>query len=273
MSSQRDKAEQFRRLHHQKQILVLLNAWDAASARIFEVAGVQAIATTSSGLSASLGYPDGQKVPRDLMVGAVRQICRIVEIPVSVDLEAGYGATPGEVCDSVKAVMDVGAIGINIEDGMQEPNLLAERIGAIREAAAAQGVPLFINARTDVYLRGPGTAAERFADAVRRLRAYESAGADGLFVPGLGDAETITKLVGEIRLPLNILAGQGIPAVKELERLGVKRVSVGGGPHRAALTRARQVAEEVLRDGVYSSFLGDAISPAELKQTLARDRT
>lgn len=270
MSAQPDKALKFHELHHGKQILVLLNAWDAASARIFEVAGAPAIATTSSGLSASLGYPDGQKIPRDLMVGAVRQICRIVDIPVSVDLEAGYGSTVDEVCDAVKAVMDVGAVGINIEDAMQEPTVLAERIRAIREVAAARQVRLFINARTDVYLRGQGTPAERFADAVRRLRAYASAGADGLFVPGLGDPQIIGKLLQEITLPLNIMAGQGVPPVTELQALGVRRVSTGGGPQRAALTRARQVAREVLDEGTYGSFLGDTIAHAELNKLLQR---
>jgi 2-methylisocitrate lyase-like PEP mutase family enzyme len=269
MSTQQSKARQFHELHHGKQILVLLNAWDAASARIFEVAGAPAIATTSSGLSASLGYPDGQKIPRELVISAVRQICRSVDIPVSVDLEAGYGTTVSEVCDSVKAVIDVGGIGINIEDAMQEPSILAERIAAIRAVAAGRDVPLFINARTDVYLRGKGTPAEHFDDAVRRLRAYEAAGADGLFVPGLGDSHTISKLLGEIHLPLNIMAGQGIPAVLELERLGVKRVSTGGGPQRAALTRARQVAAELLRDGTYDGFLGDTIPHAELNKLLS----
>ena len=153
---------------------------------------------------------------------------------------------------------------------MQEPSVLAERIAAIREVAAVRDVPLFINARTDVYLRGKGTAAERFDDAVRRLHAYEAAGADGLFVPGLGDSETIAKLLGKIHLPLNIMAGQGVPAVQELERLGVKRVSMGGGPQRAALTQARRVAAEVLDKGTYDSFLGDTIAHAELNQMLAR---
>ena len=266
--SQADKARAFRELHHQKHILVLLNAWDAASARIFEAAGAPAIATTSSGLAASLGYPDKQKISRDMMVGALRQICRVVDIPVSADIEWGYGTTVDEVCDTVKAVIDVGAIGINIEDAMQDPNLLVERIGAIREAAAARDVPLFINARTDVYLRGTADPAERFDNAVRRLRAYEAADADGLFAPGLGEPDVISKLLREIRLPLNILAGQGVPAAKELERLGVKRVSMGGGLQRAALTHARRVATEVLQAGIYDGFLRDTISHVELSKLL-----
>ena len=263
MSTQKEKAEQFGALHHRKQILVLLNAWDAASARIFEAAGAPAIASTSSGVAAALGYPDGQKISRELMVGAVKQICRIVDIPVSADVEWGYGATVSEVCDTARAVMDAGAVGINLEDAMQDASVLVERIGAIRQVAAARDVPLFINARTDVYLRGKGDPTERFDDAVRRLHAYEAAGADGLFAPGLSEPDVISKLLREIHLPLNILAGQGVPAAQELERLGVKRVSMGGGLQRAALTQARRVATEVLKQGTYDAFLGDTITHAE----------
>ena len=203
-----------------------------------------------------------------MMVGALRQICRVVDIPVSADIEWGYGTTASEVCDTVNAAIDVGAIGINIEDAMQDSKLLVERIGAIREEAATREVPLFINARTDVYLRGKGEPEARFTDALRRLRAYEAAGADGLFVPGLGEPEVISKLLREIHLPLNILAGQGVPTAKELERLGVKRVSMGGGLQRAALTQARRVAAEVLETGTYDGFLGDTISHVELSKLL-----
>ncbi len=267
-ADQENRAKRFRELHHQPHILVLLNAWDVASARLFEAAGAPAVATTSSGLAASFGYLDGEKIDRQLLIDAVGRICHIVGIPVSVDLEAGYGATAAAVRDSVEAVIDAGAIGINIEDGVRDSGFLVERIAASRDAASARGVPLFINARADVYLRGTVEPAARFEETLRRLRAYEEAGADGLFVPGLGDAETIGRLAAEVHLPLNILAGKGVPRSPALERLGVKRVSVGGGPMRAALTRARQVAEEVLRDGSWDGFANDTISHAELSQLL-----
>ena len=272
MRTQTEKVEEFRALHHRKEILVLLNAWDAVSARVFEVAGAPALATTSSGVAASLGYPDGQKISREQMVGVVNLICRRVDIPVSADIEWGYGTTVGEVCDTVRAVIEAGAVGINIEDAMHDPSWLVERIAAIRAVAAACNVPLFINARTDVYLRGAGDTAARFTEAVRRLRAYEEAGADGLFVPGLGDPDTIGELLREIRLPLNILAGQGVPPAKELERLGVRRVSMGGGLQRAALTQARRVATEVLAKGVYDGFLGDTMTHVEQNKLLQENR-
>ncbi|MGH7822356.1 MAG: isocitrate lyase/PEP mutase family protein [Candidatus Binatia bacterium] len=261
--NQKEKAQVFRELHHRAEILVLPNAWDAASARVFELAGAPAVATTSSGLAASLGYPDGEIIPRALVISAVQQICRTVEIPVSVDAEAGYGNSAEEVGETVKTLLDAGAVGVNLEDGMLDPRLLVAKIAAAREISAAKDVPLFVNARTDVYLQARVPGAAGFAEAVRRLRAYENAGADGLFAPGLADPAEISRLLREIRLPLNIMAFAGVPTAKELERLGVKRVSVGAGPMRATLGLVRRIAEEVLREGTYSSFL-DAPSHGEV---------
>lgn len=268
---QQERARAFRDLHHRPETLVLLNAWDAASARVFELAGAPAIATTSAGVAAAFGYADGEHVSVDLLLTAVRQICTTVRIPVSVDLECGYGATIGAVRDTVAAVIDAGGIGINIEDGMSEPSVLVDKIAAIRELAATRELSLFINARTDVYLRRQGAAAELFDDAVRRLRAYAAAGADGLFVPGLGELETIARLLREVRLPLNIMAGAGVPPIKELQRVGVKRVSVGSGPARAGLTLTQRIANEVLNDGTYTGFLGDTLSHAEVNRMFAHD--
>jgi 2-methylisocitrate lyase-like PEP mutase family enzyme len=265
MTTQEEKARRFRALHR-GDILVLPNAWDAASARIFELAGARAVATTSSGLAASLGYPDGEKIGRALVIGAVERIIAAVDVPVSVDIEAGYGPTARDAAETVEAVLRVGGVGVNVEDGMADPSVLVEKIVAIREVSAARGVPLFINARTDVYLAGRGEAAERFEEAVRRLRAYEAAGADGLFVPGVGDEPTIAKLLREIHLPLNILATAGVPPVRELARIGVSRVSVGGGPMRAALALTRRIAHELLHEGTYSAFLNDTIAHAEVNR-------
>ncbi len=268
--TQQSRARLFHELHHRDQILVLLNAWDAASARIFELAGAPAIATTSSGLAASMGYPDGEKISRELMLTVTRQICRVVDIPVSVDLESGYGATVGDVCETVRGVIDAGGVGINIEDGTRDADVLVAKITAIRALAAARDVRLFVNARADVYLFGKGDPSQHFDDTVRRLRAYEAAGADGLFVPGVRDAATIARLLREIHLPLNILAGDGVPPAKELERIGVRRVSVGGGPMRAALTTTRRVANDLLNEGTYSGFLGETISHAECTRMFTR---
>lgn len=269
-ADQKMKARRFKELHHRGEILILPNAWDAASARIFELAGAAAVATTSSGLAASLGYPDGEKIARELLMGAVRRIAETVDVPVSVDIEAGYGTTPNEVCETVRGVLDAGGVGINIEDALLDPSGLVEKIAAIRELCVGAHVPLFINARTDVYLRARDAGAKEFEDAVRRLRAYEAAGADGLFVPGLGDAQTISKLLAEIHRPLNILAARGVPPAAGLERIGVARVSVGSGAMRAALALTRRVADELLHEGTYSAFLVDSPSHAEVNAMFRR---
>ena len=263
MTSQREKALRFHELHRGGRILVLPNAWDAASARVIELAGARAIATTSAGVAASLGYPDGEQVRPELMIGVVERIVATVDLPVSVDAEAGYGDSVDAVRETVRAVLSAGAVGVNLEDAMGDPAVLVERIGAVREVAARAGVPLFVNARTDVYLRR-GDPTAQFDEALKRLRAYEAAGADGLFAPGLADAATIGRLVASLGRPLNILAFEGVPPVPELERLGVARVSAGSGPMRATLGLTRRITEELLGAGTYASFVEGAPSHGEV---------
>jgi 2-methylisocitrate lyase-like PEP mutase family enzyme len=270
MTTQKDRARAFHALHQGARILVLPNAWDAASARIFELAGAPAVATTSSGLAGSLGYPDGERIPCELVVGAVRRITATVDIPVSVDFERGYAESPAEVAANVQAVIDAGGIGINIEDGMQDPAVLVAKLGAVRTLPAARELGLFVNARTDVFLRGKGSPAEQLADAIRRLRAYEAAGADGLFAPGLADPEAIASVVRAVHRPLNVMAFAGVPPAKELERLGVARVSVGAGPMRATLALTRRIADELLGEGTYAGFLRDTLSHAEVNGMFGR---
>ncbi len=253
-NEQVERAETFRKLHHSGRILVLLNVWDAASARVFELAGAPAIATTSSGLAASNGYPDGQKIPRDRLLGAVRQIARVVKIPLSVDLEAGYGRTVAEVRETVRAIVEAGAIGMNIEDGAEPPALLAEKIRAIREVAEETGVPLVVNARTDVYLRRIGEAGERLDETMRRIQAYADAGADSAFVPGLIDLPTIGRIASKSPLPLNVMFSPGLPAVAELQAAGVARISIGGAAAYAAMSLTRKIAQELLTRGTYDSL-------------------
>src|SRR5215813_2102279 len=166
------KAEAFRKLHHGGETLVLLNCWDAGSARIFELAGARAIATTSSGLGNSVGYPDGQKIPRDQLLNAVRQITRVVKIPVSVDLERGFSSDPAQVAEFVWSVIEAGGIGMNIEDGPDDPDLLASKIKAVRKLTGERGFPFFINARADVYLRGICPEEKRFDETIRRIHLY-----------------------------------------------------------------------------------------------------
>jgi 2-methylisocitrate lyase-like PEP mutase family enzyme len=261
--TQRARATRFRELHQGPSILVLPNAWDAASARIFEKAGFLAIGTTSAGAAASLGFADGEHIPAAVMLEAVARIASAVSLPVSADMEAGYGETVGKVIETAKAVLQAGGIGMNLEDAGGDAALQVEKVQAIRHAAATTGIPLVINARTDVYLRQLGDPAGRFDETVRRSNAYRKAGADCLFVPGVRDAATIGRLTAAIDGPVNILAVPGAPTVAELERLGVRRVSVGSGPMRATLALTARIARELLDAGTYTSF-SDAMPYADV---------
>ena len=270
--SQKDKAVQFRQLHSSPNILVLPNAWDAASARVFEQAGFPAVATTSSGVAASLGYPDGQRISRDMLVENVIQMTRVVACPITVDIEAGFGSTIDEVLQTVRAVIAAGAVGINIEDSTKgqeralvDVSLQVELLKAIQETASSMDVPLVVNARTDVFLLQVGDLPDRFEQAVQRTNAYRQAGADCLFPIGVSDANTIASLVQAINGPVNILAGPSTPMIPELTRSGVARVSFGSGPMRAVLARLRRIAHELREQGTYTSMSEEILSGAELR--------
>lgn len=276
LNAQRRKAEEFRRMHDRSRILILVNVWDAMSARAVEEAGGRAIATSSATLAHSIGYADGQAAPRDEFVAAIARIARAVEAPVTADIESGFGRTPSEVAETVRMVVEAGAVGINLEDGMQERRgelyeaaQALERLGAAREAAAKASVPIVINARTDVFLLGVGPQEERLDHAVRRANLYREAGADCLFVPGVRDAQTIGELARQINGPINILAGPTSPPAGELERLGVARLSVGSWPGLAALTLARKIAQELLGAGTYA-FMTGAITYPEANSMMKR---
>jgi len=251
------KAEILRKLHQGPRILVLPNAWDVASARIFEEAGFPAIATSSAGVANALGYPDGERIPPDEMIWMVKRIARAVSVPVTADMEAGYGDPVG----TARAVMDAGAVGMNFEDSKaKDPSSLAEleaQVRIIGEIRAATDIVL--NARTDVYLFGVGDEATRFERTVERLNAYRKAGADSLFAPGVRDPETIGRLAKAVNGPLNILATAGVPPIAELERLGVRRVSVGSGPMRAAMGLTQRIAKELREHGTFASMTDDAM--------------
>lgn len=267
------KAERFRALHRGSQILVLPNVWDVAGARLVEQTGLPAVATSSAGIAFSLGYPDGQRIPCPEMVEALRRIARAVDVPVTADFESGYGETPAAVSENVRSVLEAGAVGINFEDSGDHTatdlcavDLQVEKIKALREMAATVGIPLVINARTDVYLLGIGDPASRFDHAVRRANAYRKAGADCLFVPGVMDAETIGRLTKAIDGPVNILAGPGCPSVPELKRLGVARVSVGSRPMCAAMGLMRRIMEELRDSGTYDSLKEPVVNYAFLNK-------
>ena len=269
-----DAAERLRALHRTPPIFVIPNAWDAASARLFEAEGFPAIATTSAGVSAALGYPDGGVVPAREMIEAVARIARSVKVPVSADFEHAYAATPDAVADNVLRVIAAGAVGINLEDyvpGAEELEplpLQLDKIHAIVKASATAGVRVVINARTDVFLRALGAADARLGVAIERGKAFLAAGADCVFVPGVRDRDTIAALVRGIGGPVNILAGDGTPPVPELESLGVARVSIGSGPMRAALSLVREVARELKTAGTYTAFTSKTMTFNEVNELM-----
>jgi 2-methylisocitrate lyase-like PEP mutase family enzyme len=270
---QTKNAAAFRALHAAPEILLLPNVWDAASARIIEAAGFPAIATSSAGVAFSLGYPDGQKIPKEEMFAAVARIAKAVNVPVTADVESGYGNSPEAAADTARAVIAAGAVGMNLEDAEEtapplvDLTLQLEKIKAVREAAAALHVPLVLNARTDVYLLQVGEPGGRYDEALRRLSAFRDAGADCVFVPGIGDAATIGRFVSDLRCPVNILAGPGSPPIPELRKLGVARVSLGSSTMRASLGVLRRVASELRSSGTYQSLDG-APSHAEMNDLM-----
>jgi 2-methylisocitrate lyase-like PEP mutase family enzyme len=277
MGNQAEKAEGLRKLHKGPRILILANAWDVISARMVEDAGFPAVASTSAGVAAVLGYPDGQRIPMREMLEFVARMARAVSVPVSADMEAGYATTPAEMAEMAREVVAAGIVGLNLEDvtGDDESSLVqialqSEKIAAVREASAAAGVSLVINARTDVYLMPIGAAETRFERTVERLRAYRKAGADCVFAPGILDVETIGKLVRAVEAPLNILLQPGSPSVAELEKLGVARVSIGSGAMRAALGTARNIAKALYERTDHWKFFVDAVPYDEVNRLLGR---
>jgi 2-methylisocitrate lyase-like PEP mutase family enzyme len=278
LSKQAQKAETLRALHRGPRILILPNAWDVASARVIEDLGAPAIATTSAGIAASLGYTDGQQISRDEMLDMIARIAAAVRVPVTADFEAGYGSSLEDVADSAKALVAAGAVGLNFEDitgpnesDHVEPGLQVIKIQKLREVStAAMGVPLVVNARTDIYLLPIGPEATRFDRTVERLRAYRQAGADCIFAPGVTDAPTISRLVQAVEAPLNILLTGTCPPPRELEKLGVARVSAGSGLMRSALGRTRRVAQQLLQGDSYASMLEGTIPFAEIMTLIGR---
>ena len=274
------KADAFRKLHHGPRLLFLPNAWDVASARILEEAGHPAIATTSAGIAYSLGYADGQNISRDEMLAMVARIAKAVRVPVTADLESGYGWTAEAVSETVKAAIEAGAVGMNLEDlsgrednPLMELLLQIERIRAVRETAATMRVPFVLNARTDVFLASVGPEEARLERTVERLRAYRDAGADCLFAPGVTNLATIEKLVRAVEAPLNILALPACPPIAELERVGVARVSTGSGIMRAAMGVVQRLAKEMIDERSCASMFAGATPYVDLKKMMLRGRS
>jgi 2-methylisocitrate lyase-like PEP mutase family enzyme len=255
-----ERAKVFHALHRDR-ILVLPNAWDAGSARIIERAGASAIATTSGGVSWAAGLPDGQRLTRTQMLEAVAQIVQAVSVPVTADMEGGYGESDEDTIETVRGLVRAGAVGVNLEDSGNggDPLVSLEaqtrRLRVARATAVELGVDVFINARTDVFLYGVGSdPTERLEETVRRANAYLHVGANGVFVPGVADAETIAHLAKRISGPLNTMAVSGSPSIAECKALGVARVSFGSALAQAAYSVAQRIAEEALGDGQLEIF-------------------
>lgn len=268
---QKEKAELFLKLHQDKEILVLLNSWDTGSSKLIEACGYKAIATTSMGIAAALGYPDCEVIQLPEMIEVIKKIVQGVQVPVTVDIEAGYGNNLDAIIDSVTKIIATGIVGINIEDSLNlNPVLIdelefCERIAAIRTLANSLGFHLVINARTDAFYVSPGSSQEKLTESIRRGNKYREAGADCIFVQPVWEKEMISTLVKEINAPINILSnptiGAGLPlSVGELQDLGVARVSLGSGLMKATLALIKKVADELSGKGTYNILL-DSLSP------------
>jgi 2-methylisocitrate lyase-like PEP mutase family enzyme len=267
-SEARPQTDLFHKLHSGPDPLILVNAWDAASARIVERAGAKAIGTTSAGVAWALGYADGERMPVDELLAACARICRVVSVPVTVDIERGFGSSTQAVCDVVRALIDMGVAGINIEDGtlpgtrqLAPPEILCERIEALRRLDAR----FFINARTDTYFVANDDPAARYEDTLRRARLYESAGADGIFVPGMASLEEIAGVAGAVTLPVNVYAGHTkAPAIEVLAGAGARRISLGCGPLQAALGLLGRIAAEAFDNGNFRTMSAEMLPAGEI---------
>jgi 2-methylisocitrate lyase-like PEP mutase family enzyme len=243
------QASRFRQLHTNTTPLRLPNVWDAGSARLVESLGAPAIATTSAGFAWSLGYPDGRVLPFDEVVAAVRRIVRVLKVPLSVDIEHGYSDDPHTVAEHVLQLVDLGIAGINIEDGPDATSLLAQKIEAIKNAVAKSGADLFVNARSDVILASQVEKSKQPDESITRGNLYASAGADGLFLPGLAQLSDIARIASAVRLPLNVMVVPGLADAATLGTQGVRRLSAGGGISQVVLGKAKAIAQDFLENG------------------------
>jgi 2-methylisocitrate lyase-like PEP mutase family enzyme len=264
-----DTAGSFRQLHRGPKLLLLANCWDAGSARLLESLGAPAVATTSAGVAWAHGYPDGDALPVDRLIATVGAIARVIRVPLTVDMESGYSDDPVAVGDGVAALVDAGAVGINIEDGAGSPDLLAAKIAHAKQAAARRGVDLFVNARTDVFLRELVPGPARVAETLARASRYRDSGADGLFVPKAVAGEEIRQIAAAAGLPLNVLAWPGLPSVAELQALGVRRLSAGSAIAQGAWGHAATLASAFLGEGRFDAPTAHAMPYPEINALFA----
>lgn len=256
MTTQKEKADLFTSLHIKGSPLILFNIWDAGSARVIEQAGAKAIATGSWSVAAANGFDDGEETPIELVFANLDRIVRSVALPVTLDFEGGYATNIAELKENIKNLIAAGGIGINFEDrivggaGLHSIEDQSARIEAIREAADTAGIPLYINARTDVFLQiYPAENDEvQLQQALERAEAYAKAGASGLFAPGLRDPNLIKKLCDDSPLPVNILVLPDTPPTKTMAELGVARISYGASPYRQMVAALKEAGEKAFAE-------------------------
>jgi 2-methylisocitrate lyase-like PEP mutase family enzyme len=272
MVSQVTKAEAFRAMHRGSELLILPNAWDVPSARVFEEAGFPAVATSSAGMMASLGYPDGEAMPRRELVAVTGRIAKSLSVPLSADVVAGFGATPREVMATVRKVVEAGAIGVNLEDarpsgaGLFALTAQVRKIESLRRLQRSLGIPFVINARTDVIRHGSGPPKQRFREAIRRSISYRDAGADCVYPMGLTDADSIGTFVRELACPVNVMIRPGLPSLGKLQELGVKRVSFGPAASYATMGLLRRIGRDLLDHRAFDRLVEGAITYDELNE-------
>jgi len=271
------RARTLRELHHGPDLLILPNVWDPLGARMLAALGFPAVATASASVAFSLGYDDGQRIRFGTMLDVVRRVAAAVPLPVTADLESGWAEAPDELAANVRAAIRAGAAGINLEDSLVEGEPLVplrrqcERLAAVRAAADAEGVPLVVNARTDVFLRGGRPAAELLAEAIERGLAYRDAGADCFYPIGPGDLPTIAAVLDAVDLPLNVFASAVAAPLAELRAAGVARVSLGPALLRVGVTAMKRAIESLERTGAYEAFHEGVLTSDEIRAWVSRE--
>ena len=276
-NNQKTLAEEFLKLHHEPQILLLPNAWDVVTTKIYEQLGFRAIGTTSAGIAATLGYPDGEVMTLEENLSVVKRIIKSTNLPVSVDIEGGYSSSIEGAVKAADAALEIGAVGVNLEDSTGDNNNpffdvseVVERIKGIRSMAEVREIQLVINLRTDVYMLSEDDPRIKFRHTVERANIFKEAGADCIFVPDMGNLneKIIKEFVKEIDAPLNIIAADNIPPVQKLEEIGVARLSFGPRPMRAMLALLVRMKKELLEKGTYEIMSSDMLSYSEINKIL-----
>lgn len=270
MDSQVAKAEEFRGLHDRRDVLILPNAWDVPSARVFENEGFRAVATSSAGMMVSLGYPDGEEIPWNEFVPAVKRMAKVISLPLNVDMVGGFGGTQESVAKRVRTVVAAGAVGINIEDFVHKKKALVplqkhlSKLRTLVKLRAAQKVPFVINARTDALRYAEGDAESKLEEAIGRAKAFRDLGVDCVYPMGLMDAPSILRFVKAVDFPTNVMVRKGLPTITDLKQIGVARVSFGPSASYAAMGLLKRASREILDGGTYGALIEGAITFDEL---------